>query len=434
MIEGVSSMKIGQMFRYARPYSESPAEIDGLPNFFAATKTSAEKKLLLEAGIQAPARIKVSSGHRVPAILIRSSPHKAGSESTPWQDVFRPDQGHIRYFGDNKTPGKDPSTSLGNKLLIEQFNLHNSNSEVDRSRACPIVCFRSVPLQNRKKGQIEFQGIGLVERVELVSQIEPKAGMPFVNYVFDFLVLSLLTENEQLDWTWIDDRQNRLLDLKSSNRNAPAAWQRWVQQGASAFSTIRRAVSKRSIVRRVEQQPPFASKEARILDEVYEFYEKRKHRFEALAAAVADRILTQHGGVYRRGWVTRGSSDNGIDFVGRLDIGSELACTKLVVLGQAKCEDPASPTNGNDIARTVARLRRGWIGVYVTTSYFTPQTQSEIIEDQYPIILVDGYRLAREINAVLLSRAVDCATFLAEIDAEYELQLARRSPEEVLLI
>jgi restriction endonuclease Mrr len=153
-----------------------------------------------------------------------------------------------------------------------------------------------------------------------------------------------------------------------------------------------------------------------------------------LAASVAERILTQHGGLYRRGWVTQGSSDNGIDFVGRLDIGSEFACTKLVVLGQAKCEDPASPTNGNDIARTVARLRRGWIGVYVTTSYFTPQTQSEIIEDQYPIVLVDGYRLAREINNILVSKSVDCATFLAEIDAEYERQLARRSPEEVLQI
>jgi hypothetical protein len=243
-------IKIGQMFRYARPYSESPPEIDGLPNFFAVTKTSAVKKLLLEAGIQAPARVKGPSGRRVPAILIRSSPHKVGSESIPWQDVFRPDQGHIRYFGDNKTPGKDPSTSPGNKLLIEQFNLHHSNSKVDRFQACPIICFRSVSLENRQKGQVAFQGIGLVERAELVSQIEPKTGMPFVNYVFDFLVLSLLRENEQLDWAWIDDRQNPLLDAEGASRNAPAAWLQWVQQGASAFNTIRRAVSKQSIVRK----------------------------------------------------------------------------------------------------------------------------------------------------------------------------------------
>ena len=104
-----------------------------------------------------------------------------------------------------------------------------------------------------------------------------------------------------------------------------------------------------------------------------------------------------------------------------------------MVLGQAKCEDPSSPTNGNDIARTVARLRRGWIGVYVTTSYFSSQTQSEIIEDQYPIILVDGYRLAREIFIILASRAIKCASFLKEVDEEYQSQLARRTPEEILL-
>ena len=104
-----------------------------------------------------------------------------------------------------------------------------------------------------------------------------------------------------------------------------------------------------------------------------------------------------------------------------------------MVLGQAKCEDPNSPTNGNDIARTVARLRRGWIGVYVTTSYFSPQTQSEIIQDQYPIVLVDGYRVAREISVILASRSITSAALLKEVDANYEGQLARRSPEEVLL-
>jgi hypothetical protein len=236
-------------------------------------------------------------------------------------------------------PVKTPSTSPGNKLLIEQFNLHHSNSKVDRFRACPIVCFRSVSLENRQKGQVAFQGIALVERAELISQIEPKTGIPFVNYVFDFLVLNLLRENEQVDWTWIDDRQNPLLDAAGSNRNAPVAWLQWVQQGASAFTTIRRAVSKQSIVRKSEQQPPPASREAQTLYEVYKFYENRKHRLEALAASVTEQILTQHGGIYRRGWVTQGSADNGIDFVGRLDVGSELACTKLVVLGQAKCED-----------------------------------------------------------------------------------------------
>ena len=51
-----------------------------------------------------------------------------------------------------------------------------------------------------------------------------------------------------------------------------------------------------------------------------------------------------------------------MDFVGRLDVGSGHSTAKLVVLGQAKCEKLQSATGGNHIARTVARLRRGWIG------------------------------------------------------------------------
>ena len=50
-----------------------------------------------------------------------------------------------------------------------------------------------------------------------------------------------------------------------------------------------------------------------------------------------------------------GLCDNGIDFVGRLDVGDGREVAKLVVLGQAKCERTDAPTNGVHLARTVAR-------------------------------------------------------------------------------
>ena len=113
----------------------------------------------------------------------------------------------------------------------------------------------------------------------------------------------------------------------------------------------------------------------------------------------------------------------------KTELGIKRQCQNCVAKFFDLNKDLKSPTNGNDIARTVACLRRGWIDVYVATSYFSDQTQSEVIDDQYRIVLVDGYRLAREINVVLASRAMTCASFLAEIDAEYESQLARRSLE-----
>jgi hypothetical protein len=94
-----------------------------------------------------------------------------------------------------------------------------------------------------------------------------------------------------------------------------------------------------------------------------------------LAELVAEEILKGTARHYRRGCVTPPSGDGGADFIARMGVGSGFATTKLVVLGQAKCEGLGTATSGRDIARTVARLRRGWIGVYVTTSYFSRRAQ-----------------------------------------------------------
>ena len=135
------------------------------------------------------------------------------------------------------------------------------------------------------------------------------------------------------------------------------------------------------------------------------------------------------------GWVTKKGGDGGVDFIGRLDIGSDFAKTKLIVLGQAKCENLKSPTNGQHIARTVARLKRGWIGVYVTTSYFSRSVQKEVLDDNYPVILIDGFRLAQEFRLMMAENGKqDINLFLQEIDNEYENNLANKTPEEVLYI
>ena len=47
-----------------------------------------------------------------------------------------------------------------------------------------------------------------------------------------------------------------------------------------------------------------------------------------------------------------------------------------------------------ELARVVARLRRGSIGAYVTTSFYTEAAQRELQVDEYPIVLIHGRRLA----------------------------------------
>lgn len=96
--------------------------------------------------------------------------------------------------------------------------------------------------------------------------------------------------------------------------------------------------------------------------------------------------------------MSRSSGDGGVDFIGRIDRGSLAASTPVVVLGQAKCILPTSSISPEQVARVVARLRRGWIGVYVTTGSFSRQAQVEIIDDQYPVVLISGGTLASTVR------------------------------------
>ena len=222
------------------------------------------------------------------------------------------------------------------------------------------------------------------------------------------------------------------MTVANTLERAPWAWRHWVEHGAVALDRIRRRVSKLLVEGRQSQMPVPGSKEARILEEIYRFYDGRKARFEALAQVVAERVIGMAGAQYIRGGLTRATADGGIDFIARLDVGAGFGRAKLIVLGQAKCERPGRPTHGNHIARTVARLRRGWLGVYVTTSYFSAQTQREVIEDRYPIVLVCGRRLAEEVHKMLVERGNDdLAQLLEEVDDGYDGILVPRDPEEL---
>lgn len=429
-------MKVGEIFRYSRDCRDPNVEfINELPNFYHVTATPNKNRVQLESGINPVAIISASDGPRTPVIAISSSPHKVGSVDTPWQDIYDPDNGHIRYFGDNKKPGSDPSASRGNKKLLEQFGSQTSPIIADRHKAAPIVFFRRVPHSGRAKGNVMFQGVAIISAVERVTQIERRTGEAFANYRYDFTVVSLQEENEVFDWRWISARREPALTSEEANKFAPAAWRKWIKEGVTAESKVRRRVSDLQLQKTRDQKPESGSDNENALKEIYRFYSTsavRKKRFEALAEIVAEQVLSRSGS-YRRGWLTAASADGGADFIGRLDIGEGFGTAKIIVLGQAKCESLGSPTGGNHIARTVARLRRGWVGAYVTTSYFSESVQREVIEDKYPILLINGLLLAETVRLLAYEVGASVVEFLEQVDSTYESRIRSRNPEEILL-
>ena len=179
----------------------------------------------------------------------------------------------------------------------------------------------------------------------------------------------------------------------------------------------------------VQLSSSYSESDRTLLTELSKRFGQNPHAFEGLASLIAERVIG-HG--CRRAWVTRRSADGGVDFVSRLDVGSEFSRMAVVVLGQAKCLAPTSSVNGKDLARLVARLQRGWFGVFVTTGVFSSSAQQELHEDQYPVVLINGTRVAREVRTLLTTEGVTLPELLERERRWYDRNLRALNPRRAL--
>lgn len=429
---------VGDILRYSRDREASEATLGSYLNYwYLQTPPFQAPRLMLESGINGAAAVATPSGPRVPAMGLRSSPWKAGNDVTPWHDEFDLDHGHVRYFGDHKVDMVGPvGSTKGNKQLLNLWQLHGSGHRDERMKAAPILMYRATPVyvDGRKvdKGHLEFCGVGIIERLEYIVQRDPRTGRTFPNLVLDLNMIRL-DQNDEMDFRWIDDRRNPALTTEETLAHAPDAWVKWVNEGRVALPQIRRRVVSSRVLSRADQMPEPGTPQVEILNQIYRAFDDNKHAFEWLAARVTEHVLTETGSSYTAGWLTRAGGDGGMDFVGRLSIGSTKAQTPLVVLGQAKCIVPGNSISPDQVARVVARLRRGWVGVFVTTGVFSQQAQIEIVDDEYPIVLIGArtltdavYRLANQ------SYNGDVSALLQTALDKYGDDVTHRRPHEVL--
>ena len=439
-------LRLFELYRYKKPSPGPDVEyIDGIRNIFNATRWPDWPALVdagraqLDHGINPMAKVGIPGWEHRPAIMIASKPHRAGSDWTPWHDELDPFTGHVRYFGDNKADFReDPADASGNRAVLEQFRLHQGSSRLERLAAAPLLFFEGVVHEGHEKGFWRFIGIGILERAELLTQVD-RHGRVFTNYAFDCVLIDLAPEQLQLAWEWIAARRDPTWSLEDSLTLAPENWRRWVEQGATVIDRVRQSVARYRVLEPHEQRPEPGTPADAALKAVIQHYKTGgtwsgvgEHRFEGLASEVTGTLLNETGR-YRRGWITRRGGDGGIDFVGRLDLGSTDSGLRLVVLGQAKCRGGDSPsTSGLDLARTVARLDRGWVGVFVTTGYFTPQAQREVLSDRFPLMLVNGRQVGETVVRNAALQGMEVADYVRGIDGEYDGLLSSRQPAEIL--
>jgi hypothetical protein len=276
--------------------------------------------------------------------------------------------------------------------------------------------------------------VGVITKSELVVQREEKSRKTFANYVFDIALLDLAEENENLDWRWINARRDPSITAEECLSFAPASWKQWVATGSSAVLGLRRNVVTKSIVSEVMQRPPKGSSEEEILQMIYKHYSGKENSFTTLAEFVTQEVFRQQGVDYKAGWVTQDRGDSGFSFVASIDLDPAglLKTSSQVILGQARCEKLDKPTDGLRVAHLASRLRRGWVGIYVTTSYFSMPVQREMLTDRYPVILIDGARVASVVRKYLVDQGIELLAFLDELSDKHEDRIGFGDPDSVL--
>jgi hypothetical protein len=228
-------LRLGQIYRYPRPEQAEAPMVDGLPNFYWHTSTPGLPKAKLERGIT---RLTGAGDlGRVPAILVRCTPWKAGTPRTPWHDYFVPDDATVHYFGDNKVDEvtqevmhQEPAEALGNRALLQSAWAHAAETRTERASGAPVLLMTGVAAGGRQKGNVRFDGLGIVTRVCLVRQYDDLSRQPFPNLLFRLRLLDLSAEDDTVDWDWISGRR-RPIPLLEADRAAPAAWKQWVAGG-----------------------------------------------------------------------------------------------------------------------------------------------------------------------------------------------------------
>lgn len=320
----------------------------------------------------------------VPAYLILVTHEKSSGALNPWEDIVDLAAGRVCYWGDAKyAPNKDHLDFIGNRVLRDIYNLVLENK---RDLVPPILHF-SKP----RKGTVLFNGLCVMDKLEL-TWFEDQ-GHPVRNFRAQLTILDAL----EIPTDWLHQRAT-CSDMSTINSSSPPAWEEYLNGNVKKLDIWRRQI------RPIDGQlPPEGSVESKILEELTKL---SSTEFEAVTVSIFEQLENVTHSITR----TRPTADGGFDFYGRFKLPDPLSY-EIKFLGEAKKFRRGTPVGPNHVSRLVARLNRGQYGIFVTTSYYTPQAQREVLEDGYPVKLLAGgdlIRIMKELRLVQngrLSRA-----------------------------
>lgn len=317
-------------------------------------------------------------------------------EEGEWPDHIDPFTGIVRYFGDNRTPGKQlhDTQKKGNDILRSAFERRHLDAE---ARICsPIFLL----FERGDKGfDAVFRGLVvpgadyLTSDDDLVAIWRTKSGSRFQNYRAIFSILNAPTISKQ----WIYD----ILEGRDRLTNAPDAWREWALGSKYLYLTA----PKVNKTRTKEQQLPQSKDKVKLLRALHRHFDVNPFGFEVVALEIWKMMATN----FISAETTRRSRDGGRDAIGQFFIGPSTDPVGLDFVLEAKCYDPDKTSVGvKETSRLISRIRHSMFGVLVTTSYVSEQAYKEIREDEHPVVIISG----GDIVDVLIEKGVTNPTEL----------------------
>ena len=340
------------------------------------------------------------------AIILVTDDRSTGTASNPWEDLVDLHHGRIVYWGDAKFDIRRTVDDFpGNRALRDAYN-----NVLDGQLALvpPILHF-----SKRATGMLTFNGLCVLERLEL-TWFEDH-GRPVRNYRAHLAIL----DQEFVDVAWLHARM-RATSRADLVGPAPVSWRRY-QDGV-----VDRLRVWAPLIRTTNMQlPTRGSADALLLGQLSTL---TPTEFEAAIVSLLGKLDEVRHDITR----TRPTADGGFDFFGTFTLPPPIQY-EIPFRGEVKRYAQTTAVQPKDVSRLVARLTRGQYGVFVTTSYFTKQTQEEVLEDRYPAKLVAGadlVRIMREMR-VASGNSINSAWLRSvQVEVAGSVEPLRRAAEE----
>lgn len=334
--------------------------------------------MLNSPGIRPLSYVSGISKNKLPAYLILVTHDVTSGHLNPWDDVVDLSNAEILYWGDAKANvDKTVDEFAGNKVLRTIYDYILSG---DRELIPPILHF-SKP----KKGQVQLNGLCVMDNLE-ISWFDDN-GKPIQNYHNKLTILDCA--EVCLDWLHHRAKSNSI-EAIDDHPNCPPAWKKYKKGNKIPLD-----IWMKQIRTKEAQLPAEDSKDAGILEQLLEL---EPFQFEKVIVSLFQQMteITHHISG------TRQTSDGGIDFFGKFKLPRPMNY-EIAFRGEVKRYSRSTPVDPKSVSRLVARLNRKEYGIFVTTSYFTPQAQREVLRDEYPVNLISGADLIRMLKHLRLT-------------------------------